>query len=40
MIMKNIELKFVKCLKLAVLTVVLLGAGAFATNVRAQTARL
>jgi hypothetical protein len=39
MIMKNIELKFAKCLKLAVLTIVMLGAGAFTTNVRAQTAR-
>ncbi len=38
--MKNIELKFAKCLKMAVLTVVILGAGAFVTNVRAQTARV
>ncbi|MGI8543890.1 MAG: hypothetical protein ACR2MD_10495 [Aridibacter sp.] len=38
--MKNIELKFAKCLKLAVLTIVMLGAGAFTTNVRAQTARV
>ncbi len=38
--MKNIELKFAKCLKMAVLTVVMLGAGAFTTNVRAQTARV
>ena len=37
--MKNIELKFAKCLKMTVLTVAILGAGAFATNVRAQTAR-
>ncbi len=38
--MKNIELKFAKCLKMTVLTVAILGAGAFATNVRAQTARV
>ena len=38
--MKNIELKFAWCLKLAVLAVVMLGAGALATNVRAQTARV
>ncbi len=38
--MKNIELKLAKRLTLAVLAVVLLGAGAFATNVRAQNARV
>ncbi len=38
--MKNIELKFAKCLKMIVLTIVILGAGAFVTNVRAQTARV
>ncbi len=36
--MKNIELKLAKRLTLTVLTVVILGAGAFATNVRAQNA--
>ena len=38
--MKNIELKLAKRLTMTVLTVVILGAGAFATNVRAQTARV
>ncbi len=36
--MKNIELKLAKRLTMTVLTVVILGAGAFATNVRAQNA--
>lgn len=38
--MKNIESKFANYLKLAVFTVIIFGAGAFTTNVRAQTARV
>lgn len=34
----NIEWKSARCLKMTVLAVVILGAGAFATNVRAQDA--
>ena len=36
--MRNIELKYAKRLTLAVLTAVVFGAGAFATNVSAQSA--
>ncbi len=36
--MKNIEIKFAKRLTMSVLTIVMIGAGAFAANVRAQTA--
>ncbi len=36
--MKNIEIKFAKHLTMSVLTIVMIGAGAFAANVRAQTA--
>ena len=38
--MKNFELKYVKRLALGVLTVVVLGAGAFVTKVPAQNARV
>lgn len=38
--MKYTDLKFANCLKMAVLTMVLIGAGALANDVRAQTARV
>ena len=38
--MKNIELKFAKCLKLTVLTVIIFGTAAVTANVRAQNARV